>query len=195
MTGEIDASDGALARRAANGDERAFSVLVHRHKESLYRLLRRYTGDADEAYEAAHEAFIAAWGALRRYDPNRPFGAWLRTIAINKARDRGRRMTVRRFIFGANSLDGAEALSAADPANPADRTLIDDEETRRLDQAISRLPPALRAPLLLTAFDGHSQQAAAGILRVSVKTIETRVYRAKKLLAASLGDEMRPSAR
>ena len=195
MTGEIDASDSALARRAADGDERAFSVLVHRHKESLYRLLRRYTGDADEAYEASHEAFIAAWGALRRYDPNRPFGAWLRTIAINKARDRGRRMTVRRFIFGANSLDGAEAMSAADPANPADRTLIDEEQTRRLDQAISRLPPALRAPLLLTAFEGHSQQGAAQILKVSVKTVETRVYRAKTLLAASLGEERRPSAR
>jgi RNA polymerase sigma factor (sigma-70 family) len=195
VTGEFDASDSALARRAADGDERAFSVLVHRHKEGLYRLLRRYTGDADEAYEAAHEAFIAAWGALRRYDSNRPFGTWLRTIAINKARDRGRRMTVRRFIFGANPLDGPEAQAAADPANPADRTLIEDEQTRRLTQAISLLPPALRGPLLLTAFDGHSQQAAAEILRVSVKTIETRVYRAKKLLAASLGDEMRPSAR
>jgi RNA polymerase sigma factor (sigma-70 family) len=192
VTGEIDASDSALALRAADGDERAFNVLVQRHKESLYRLLRRYTGDADEAYEAAHEAFIAAWGALRRYDPDRPFGTWLRTIAINKARDRGRRMTVRRFIFGANAVDGPEALAAADPA---DRALIEDEQTKRLTQAISRLPPALRGPLLLTAFDGHSQQAAADILQVSVKTIETRVYRAKKLLAASLGDEMRPSAR
>ena len=94
-----DASDARLARLAAEGDDKAFALLVRRHKEALYRLLRRYTGDADEAYEAAHEAFIAAWGALKRYDPNRSFGAWLRTIAINKARDRGRRMTVRRAIF------------------------------------------------------------------------------------------------
>ncbi|WP_308238053.1 sigma factor [Phenylobacterium sp. J426] len=36
-------------------------------------MLRRYTGDADEAYEAVHEAFIAAWSALKRYDSERPF--------------------------------------------------------------------------------------------------------------------------
>lgn len=101
---DAEASDSILARSAAAGDDRAFAVLVRRHKDGLYRLLRRYTGDADEAYEAVHEAFIAAWGALKRYDPQRPFGAWLRTIAINKARDRGRRMVVRRVIFGSGGL-------------------------------------------------------------------------------------------
>ena len=60
-----------LARLAAAGDDQAFNFLVRRHKESLYRLLRRYTGDADEAYEAVQEAFIAAWGALDRYEQMR----------------------------------------------------------------------------------------------------------------------------
>jgi RNA polymerase sigma factor (sigma-70 family) len=195
VTAKSDASDNALARLAADGDDRAFTLLVQRHKEGLYRLLRRYTGDADEAYEAVHEAFIAAWGALRRYDPERPFGTWLRTIAINKARDRGRRMVVRRFIFGAATLDGTEAMATVDPSKAADRAIIDDEQTHRLDRAISRLPSALRAPLLLTVFDGQSQQQAAGVLGVSTKTVETRIYRAKKLLAEWLGDDMRPSAR
>ena len=71
---DSQASDNALAERAAAGDDQAFAVLVRRHKERLYRLLRRYTDDADEAYEAVHEAFIAAWGALKRYDPDRSFG-------------------------------------------------------------------------------------------------------------------------
>ncbi|MDB5467008.1 MAG: polymerase, sigma-24 subunit, subfamily, partial [Phenylobacterium sp.] len=97
-------SDGELAQAAASGDERAYAQLVSRHKDGLYRLLRRYLGDPDEAYEAAQEAFIAAWGALSRYDPSRSFGAWLRTIAINKARDRGRRLAVRRIVFGTTSL-------------------------------------------------------------------------------------------
>lgn len=195
MIDEADTSDAALARRAVEGDDRAFSQLVQRHKDGLYRLLRRYTGDPDEAYEAAHEAFISAWSALRRFDPDRPFGAWLRTIAMNKARDRGRRATVRRLIFGASSLDDSAAMAAEDPAPSAVQTLLVDERTRRLDAAILQLPPSLRAPLLLTAFDGHSQQAAAGILGVSTKTVEMRVYRARRLLAQHLGDGMRPSAR
>ena len=195
MTPEADASDAALARLAAAGDDRAFGLLVQRHKEALYRLLRRYTGDREEAYEAVHEAFIAAWRALSRYDHDRPFGAWLRKIAINKARDRGRRMVVRRLIFGSRALDDTEALTAADPRPSADQTLIDDEVSERLDAAIGQLPPALKEALLLTSFEGLSQQEAAAILGVSVKAVETRAYRARKLLAERLDDDMRPKAR
>ena len=112
MNLDAEASDNALAGLAAAGDDRAFAVLVRRHKDPLYRLLRRYTADPDEAYEAVHEAFIAAWDALGRYDPERPFGTWLRTIAINKARDRGRRLAVRRLVFGARGLDDMRAARA-----------------------------------------------------------------------------------
>lgn len=179
-------SDNELARQAAAGDDRAFAELVRRHKEGLYRLLRRYAGDPEDAYEAAHEAFIAAWSALKRYDPNRSFGAWLRTIAINKARDRGRRALVRRMLFGATPLEESEAMDAADPADPPDRALMTRQRARELDEAIAGLPPALKESLLLTAFDGFSQQEAGQILGVSAKTVETRVYRARRLLAERL---------
>ena len=191
---DADLPDADLARLAAQGDDRAFAVLVRRHKEPLYRLLRRYTGDGDEAYEAAHEAFIAAWGALKRYDPNRSFGAWLRTIAINKARDRGRRMVVRRAIFGSKDLDDTEVLEKADPALGAEEDVLRTEQARRLDRAISRLPPALKEALILTAFEEFSQLEAAQMLGVSVKTIETRVYRARKILVDQLDPDMRPGA-
>jgi RNA polymerase sigma factor (sigma-70 family) len=180
-------SDAALAKSAAAGDERAFSVLVGRYKDSLFRLLRRYVGDADEAYEAVHEAFIAAWGAIHRYDAERPFGSWIRTIAINKARDRGRRMAVRRFILGSSGLDYGPALIAEDPSLPVDESIIKRQTAERLGDAVSRLPAALKEPLLLTAFEGLTQREVGLILGLSVKTVETRVYRARKILAEALG--------
>ena len=194
MTSDEDPADAVLASRAAQGDERAFAMLVRRHQEPLYRLLRRYTGEADEAYEAAHEAFIAAWAAIRRYDPNRPFVAWLRTIAINKARDRGRRMAFRRLLFGADSLDHSGALDQADPGLAADETLAGREELAILDRAIAGLPASLKEALVLTAFEGWSQQQAGEILGVSAKTIETRAYRARKILAQTLDPALRPKA-
>jgi RNA polymerase sigma factor (sigma-70 family) len=180
-------ADPALAERAAAGDQRAFYELVRRHKDPLYRLLRRYTGDPDDAYEAVQEAFIAAWAALGRYDTSRPFLAWLRTIAINKARDRGRRAAVRRLLFGAQGLEERRALAEPDPATPVDERLIEQQAAVQLDKAVARLPPPLKEALLLTAFEGLSQQEAGEILGVSAKAVETRVYRARKLLAASVG--------
>jgi RNA polymerase sigma-70 factor (ECF subfamily) len=191
---DAEASDNELARRAAAGDDQAFAEIVRRHKESLYRLLRRYTGDPDDAYEAAHEAFIAAWAALGRYDASRSFGSWLRTIAINKARDRGRRALVRRVLFGTKPLEDSGAMDVAEPAPSADEDIAARQRRQKLDLAIAALPPQLKEPLLLTAFEGLSQREAGEILGVSAKTVETRLYRARKLLAERLGADPRPSA-
>jgi len=185
-------SDADLARRAAAGDDRAYAALVSRHKDGLHRLLRRYLGDPEEAREATHEAFIAAWSALARYDPARPFGAWLRTIAVNKARDRGRRRAFRRLIFGDRPPEDTDARHHPDPAARPDEALMRQERLVRVDRAIARLPDALKAPLLLTAIEGRSQQETADILGLSVKAVETRVYRARRLLAEALAPAPRP---
>lgn len=181
-----DRADSDLARLAAAGDDQAFAELVRRHQDGIYRLLRRYLGSADDAYETTHEAFIAAWGALKRYDPSRPFGPWLRTIAINKARDRGRRLSVRRLLFGPKPFEESGALSSADPAPAADDSLIGRQRLTDLDRAIAALPAKLKEALLLTAIEGLSQQEAGDTLGVSAKTVETRAYRARKLLAQAL---------
>lgn len=192
MTAGSGPADADLARQAAAGDERAFAILVRRYKQPLYRLLRRYSGDADEAYEAAHEAFIAAWRAIGRYDPRRPFGAWLRTIAINKARDRSRRAAFRRLLFGSRSLEDSGALDVPDAAPGPPEQVAERQDVAALSAAIAKLPEALRAPLILTALEGLSQQEAGDVLGVSAKTIETRVYRARKILAATLDAGLRP---
>jgi len=186
--------DADLARRAAAGDDRAYAELMSRHKDSLHRLLRRYLGDAEEAQEAVHEAFIAAWSALSRYDPARPFGAWLRTIAVNKARDRGRRRAFRRLIFGDRPPEDTGARHHPDPAATPDEVLVRQEQIALLDRAIARLPDALKAPLLLTALEGRSQQETAEILGISVKAVETRVYRARRILAEALEPMLQPTS-
>ena len=58
----------------------------------------------------------------------------------------------------------------------------------RLNEEMSRLPPHLKAPLLLTALEGRSQSEAAGILGISVKAVETRVARARRRLSDVLRD-------
>ncbi len=179
-----DDSDAVLAARAIKGDRSAFNLIVRRHQEPLYRFIRRYVGDADEAYDLLQESFVSAWQALGRYDTARPAGAWLRRIALNKCRDWGRRRIVRRFFYAAGTLDettaapDANALTNAEDNNEA--TLIS------LDRAIAALPVQLKEPLLLTAFEGLSQAAAGETLGISAKAVETRVYRARKLLAEAL---------
>lgn len=176
-----DGSDLELARRAAGGDERAFTILMGRHKDPLFKFARRLTGDADQAYEATQQTFISAWKAIGRFD-GRPFDTWLRAIALNKVRDMGRRAAVRRLFGGSER----EAENVADPSPSVERSLHRHEQLAALDGAIARLPEKLKAPLVLTIFDGRSHAEAGQILGISAKAVETRVYRAKRRLTEEL---------
>jgi RNA polymerase sigma-70 factor (ECF subfamily) len=180
--------DSELVRRARAGEQRAFSLLMVRHKHWVYRFVRRYVGDADEAYDVTQDAFVAAMSNLHRYDPGRPFDAWLRRIALNKCRDRARREAVRR-AFGLSRRGPEETEAVADPAVGADQTLATGAALKALDQAIAALPAALKDPLVLTVLEGLSQKEAGVVLGLSAKAVEVRVYRAKRQLAEMLDRE------
>ena len=190
MSVEAGASDAQLADAARSGSDAAFSELIRRHKDALFRVLRSHVGNPDEAYEALQEAFIAAWQALERYDRDRPFGAWLRTIALNKARDRARRRWVRRLILGAVDLDSAEARAVSDSAGSPETASLQHERQRRIERWIATLPSILKEALILTAVDGLSHAEAAELLGVTAKTVEMRAYRARKLLAQRIDADL-----
>ena len=188
MTAAVDLPDAFLAVAARQGDQAAFAALMRRHKGWLYRFIRRYVADRDDAYDVLQESFVSAWGALSRFDPERPFEAWLRRIALNKCRDRARRDAVRRAalrLFGF----GAGDMSAESVAPLADSTVAADRALHRLDIAIGKLSRQLKEPLVLTMLEGLSHKEAGALLRINAKAVETRVYRAKRQLASMLNLE------
>jgi RNA polymerase sigma-70 factor (ECF subfamily) len=179
-------SDITLVALARDGEDRAFAELLSRHKPALYGFVRRYVSDADAAVDVVQDTFISAWRALARYDARRPFPVWLRAIALNKCRDRGRRLTVRRLILGDRDDLSPEALAQPDPEPYGEAKLAPVERRAMFQKAINQLPSKLKEPLLLTYFDDLTHQEAADLLGVTVKTIETRVYRARQRLAELL---------
>lgn len=179
--------DETLAARAQQGDHLAFEALVGRHKEMLYRLVRRYLGNADDAYDLLQDTFIAVWENLHRYDPTRSFAAWARKIALNKCRDFSRKQRFRLWI---SQLFAAEPVSdTPSPAQVADLAELEAENQHRLQrlgEAIAALPTRYKEPLLLTTVGGLSQKAAAAVLTTSTKAVETRLRRARHELSAIL---------
>jgi RNA polymerase sigma factor (sigma-70 family) len=179
--------DETLASRAQQGDRRAFETLVGRHKEALYRLLRRYLGDADEAYDLLQDTLISVWEGLPRYDPKRSFFAWTRAIALNKCRDFSRRQRFRTWFAQILVTEPkTDPLSPAEQAELAEIEGQQEHRLRRLDAAIAALPALYKEPLVLTTVDGLSQEAVAAILGTTTKAIEMRLRRARHALAHAL---------
>ena len=111
--------------------------------------------------------------------------AWLSTIAINKCRDWGRKRAVRRFFSFASPI-GGEAEAVPDDQVPLDDAAADRQELVRVTRAIATLPVNLKEPLVLRTIEGLSQAETAGVLGISEKAVETRLYRARAKLLEKL---------
>lgn len=155
-------------------------------KADLYRFVRRYVGDGEEALDLVQEAYASAWLAIRRYDPERPFDAWVRTIALNKCRDWGRRSRVRRLVRGVVGLDAPEAARVPDAAPGVDVQADDRRRMALLSRALETLPHGLKAPLLLATLEGRSQAEIGEVMGLTPKAVELRIARARAQLRTEL---------
>lgn len=181
--------DRPLACAARNGDRAAFSEIVRRHKTSTYQFVRRYVGDADEAYDILQDTFVAAWQGMHRFDVRQELTPWLRTIALNKCRDHARRHAVRRRLLALfHAQSAAEPLWSAQASYP-ELGSPELARLRRLDQAIAELPRRYKEPLLLVLVSGLTHRQAAAQLGLTPKAVEMRIRRAKESLRAALAPE------
>ncbi|OJU34888.1 MAG: RNA polymerase subunit sigma-24 [Alphaproteobacteria bacterium 65-37] len=183
-----DLSDGELVALSIAGRDRAFGLIVRRHRDVLYRISYASLGNADDALDAVQDIFVAAFLALKRFDGGRPLRPWLAAVALNRCRDLARRRRVRRLFAFALPID-AQIESVAQDTPGVDVVVADRAELRRTMVAISRLPASLREPLILHTIEGMSQAETAETLGVSEKAVETRLRRARQRLREELDPE------
>ena len=125
--------DAQLVARARSGSREAARELVLRHWPTIWRVVYGMTGRSALAEEIAQETFARAFGALDRFDANRPLGPWLRRIAVNRTIDELRRE--RRLEL----VDPLLAESAYEEALPDETTI----------EAVRALDPDRRAVVVL----------------------------------------------
>jgi RNA polymerase sigma-70 factor (ECF subfamily) len=166
-----------LVERAVRGDADAFAGLVRAHEETAFRLAYVITGNAAEAEDAAQEAVIKAWRALGRFRKAEPFRPWLLRIVANEARNR-RRAAGRRARLAAT----AAAQPSGDAAPSPEELTVASDESRRLLDALSRLPEAARLVLTCRYLLGLSEQETAAALHIRPGTVKSRTSRALEQL-------------
>lgn len=164
--------------RAQRGDVAAFSELVARHQDRIYRFLLRLTRSHDDALELAQETFIHAWTALERWQAQARFSTWLFQIARNQAIDLLRRTQRVDFV----EFDASVADSLADSAPTPEEALYSTQRLRALERALQRLPTEHREILLLREIEDLSYDEMAAVLNISLGTVKSRIARARTAL-------------
>lgn len=166
--------EGAIVARARTGDRAAFGSIVDIYQNAVRRVTRAVLHDAEEADDAAQDAFLSALTKLAQYDPGRPFRPWLMRIAANVAIDRKRRRHVRRGQPLAPEAHSHEPS----PQLHAERTAL----REKLEEAMTHLPERYRVALVLYDVEGYSHPEIAEILGIPVGTVRSAVFHARRTL-------------
>jgi RNA polymerase sigma-70 factor (ECF subfamily) len=175
-----DQSDGELAAAAAQGDGDAFGRLVERHALQAHRVARAILRNSEDAEDAVQDGVLAAWRALGRYDPARPFRPWLMRIVVNAALDARRRWLVRR----GEPLSEGLVAGGISPEKATDQSLF----RERLREALLGLPERQRLAVVLFDAEGYPHAEIAEVLGVPEGTVRSYVFHARRALREALGD-------
>jgi len=178
--------DLALVQALKVGDDQALNALMGRHREGLFRFVLRLVHNEADALELSMETFVRAYFNIEKFRPAAKFATWLYHIALNLCRDhlrsRAHQYSLQTVSFDTPAQEGSDPslLLAVEgrPDQKADRV----EELIALEKAISQLPEDLKSAFILTVLEDRPQAETADLLGISLKAVETRVYRARKLL-------------
>ena len=183
-------TDAELVAAHVDGDAEAFGTLVARHKDRLWAVAMRTTGDPEEAADALQDALISAFRRAETFRGESAVTTWLHRIVVNAALDRLRRRQIRL----ASPLPDDDPDSGVPP-------IIDprDEIGRREDQlaiaaALAELPEDQREAVLLVDVEGWSVEEAAAMLDCPTGTVKSRCFRGRAKLRTRLEFLRNPDA-
>jgi len=180
----LDERDDVLLRRAAKGDENAFTLLYHRHQASLYRYALRMTGSTWAAEEVVQDVFMTLIRQPKKYDANKgEVGAFLFGITRNRVMkhlDRSpRELSLESQSDSGVSKEPADLLT---PAFWAERR----ERVEQVRDAVLSLPAEFREAVVLCELEELSYEEAAKKSCCPIGTIRSRLHRGRALLMARL---------
>jgi len=182
----IEDPDADLIRRWKEGEDGAFEELVRRHERRVFGLLMRMMGSREEAEDVAQETFLSLHRHGRRFRGDSRFSTFVYRVAANAALNRRRtlgRSRARIDKFAVRQAAGDDLPYS--PRDPEDAT-AGAELTNHVREALEKLSPTLRMPVVLYDLEGLAYAEVAEVLGIAEGTVKSRIHRARQALRVEL---------
>jgi RNA polymerase sigma-70 factor (ECF subfamily) len=174
---EPERTDEELLASARGGDDEAFGAFVRRHTATVHRWMARAVGESD-ADDMTQDVFLKAYRGLDRFRGDAPPRAWLAAISHNAVKNRYRARSRFRRVF-AGSTDAVPELEAESQAAGPEEEARTGESRRVVAEALKRLPPDFRMPVVLRDIEEWSYEEIAVSLSLPVGTVKSRIARGR----------------
>ena len=184
------AEDQTLVRAAQKGDMTAFEELVARHRDKIYARAYSMMRNEEDAIDLSQEAWVKGWQRLGQFHGESSFGTWMTRIVINLCLDqlrkqkRQRAESVEEMVEESGGVERHMPVVTVNPTAGLERN----ELRQRIDRALSQLSYEHRTVLVLHEFEELEYKEIAKVMQCSIGTVMSRLFYARRKMAALLAD-------
>jgi RNA polymerase sigma factor (sigma-70 family) len=183
VTESAELSDAAVVARVLGGDVALYELLMRRHNQKLYRVIRSYLKQEQDVEDAMQQTYLKAFEKLSQFRCEALFSTWLIRIGINNAMARLKEQKKMRAvpILVDQPEDFSYLLNQINPMNP-EQIAIRQEVKQLLENAIDSIPEKYCVVYTLHEVEDLSLLEIAQCLGLSESNVKVRLHRAKRML-------------
>ncbi|MBO9128975.1 sigma-70 family RNA polymerase sigma factor [Bacillus sp. 165] len=171
-------TDEQIIQQVVEGNQQMFRVLITRYQAKVYAVALKVAKNQRDAEDIAQEVFLQLYRSLGQFKGESGFSTWIYRITMNKAIEYKRRQDRQKAQA---TDDGFTSIPDSSMLTP-EEALMKNAEKEMVHAHLSELPASYRDVVQLYYFEELSYGEIASNLNVAVKTVESRLYRARRLL-------------
>jgi RNA polymerase sigma-70 factor (ECF subfamily) len=173
--------DEGIVTRVLGGDKALFEILMRRHNQRIYRIVRGILNNDAEAEDVMQEAYVRSYQHLASFEGRSTFVTWLTRIAMHEAFARVQRLKRQTSLD-----DDVQTTAVANPENSPERNVANMELHNALESAISSLPPKYRSVIIMRDVEEMTTAEAASLMEISEESLKVRLHRARAMVRRAL---------
>ena len=176
----LEETGSDIVEACRRGEREAFRALFERHKDKVYSIALRYSGDQAIAMDIAQDTFLKLFSGIQSFRGESSFDSWLYRLVVNSCLDQKRKTRRLAPLIG----ELLDVLQAPEPS--ADQRVIQAEMGGQVREVVAGLPPEQRIAVVLRYTQGLSYEEIAAATGCSAGTVASRLNRAHKTLERRL---------
>ncbi len=170
--------DSLYIEKVLNGDTRAYTTLVNKHKDMVFTIARKIVRSTEDAEEIAQDAFIKAFNSLENFKQKSKFSTWLYRITYNTAVSRIRKKNIEVAVIDDEVVENYPGEQVYEFVEAMD----DERQQRFIDAALEKLSPEDNVVITLFYLEECSVEEISKITALSKSNVKVKLHRIRKRL-------------
>lgn len=168
-----------------NGNKAVFVHIVDLFKNKVFGMTYKFTNNYDESQDLSQEIFLKIYKEIDKFRFESKLSTWVYRISLNACLDWKRKnckiVNINISSIGSDSKNDSSFEIRDNGPLPEDM-IITNENQREIHELVYKLPDNYKSVIIMYHFNNMSYQEIALALNIPERTVETRLYRARRIL-------------